>query len=218
MNESFEKNVKQRLFWQNEFGDEYINRNKSVKEINQLYQQQTGVTKEEIFQKFFGQLDRTKNILELGCNVGLNLVMLRNLGFQNLTGVELNEKAFRIAKEQNPKFTFYNDSIENFVPKGDNYDLVFTSGVLIHINPLALNDIIKKILNLTKEYIFGFEYYSDKLVEINYRGHSNVCWKQNFPRLLKQIIPLKTIKEEKIFYTNQNLCDITYLLQTPQES
>jgi pseudaminic acid biosynthesis-associated methylase len=208
-----ENNKNQRNFWENEFGTHYIERNKTLEEINEFYRQQTGITQEEIFRNFFYEINRKYKILEIGCNIGLKLSILKKMGFSNLFGVEVNKNAYEIAKKSDPDIFFINSSIEKFESNREQFDLVYTSGVLIHIHPSALNAIIKKIVNLTKEYIFGFEYYSDALVEIPYRDHTNVCWKQNFPLLFKKLFPsLTTIKEEKIHYKNKDLCDIAYLL------
>ena len=96
----------------------------------------------------------------------------------------------------------------------EKYDIVYTSGVLIHINPETLPLVISKMDKLSKKYIFGYEYYSDNLVEIKYRDHENSCWKQNFPELIKKLNPsFKTIKEEKFQYKDENICDIAYLLK-----
>ena len=204
----------QKNFWENEFGTDYIERNKTLSEINEFYKQQTGITQEEIFTNFFSEINRKYNILEIGCNIGLKLSILKKMGFSNLFGLEVNKTAFEIAKKNNPDISFINSSIEEFEPSGKQFDLVFTSGVLIHIHPSLLNSIIKKMVNLTKEYIFGFEYYSDMLIEIPYRGNSNVCWKQNFSSLFTKLFPLLiTIKQEKIRYKDKDLCDIVYLLR-----
>ena len=37
-------------------------------------------------------------ILELGCNVGINLEILKKMGFNNLYGLEINNKAIEIAR------------------------------------------------------------------------------------------------------------------------
>ena len=204
----------QKNFWENEFGTHYIERNKTLSEINEFYKQQTGITQEEIFTNFFSGINRKYKILEIGCNIGLKLSILKKMGFSNLVGLEVNKTAYEIARKNNPDVSFINSSVEEFKPNGEQFDLVYTSGVLIHIHPSSLDAIIKKIVNLTNEYIFGFEYYSDTLMEIPYRGHSNVCWKQNFPLLFKKLFPsLITIKEEKIRYKNKDLCDIAYLLR-----
>ena len=208
-----EKNTQQREFWTGDFGTEYIERNKTIETVNELYKEQTGITVEKIFESFFEKIDRDCTIIELGCNVGLNLSVLNKIGFKNLTGLEINKSAFSIAKKNNPNISFINSSIEDFeVTK--TFDLVYTAGVLIHINPDTLPLIIKKIDKLSKKYIFGFEYYSDYLEEIKYRNNESTCWKQNFPELIKKFNPsFKTIKQEKFQYKDENICDIAYLLE-----
>ncbi len=218
MDNTYEINDSQRKFWLGEFGDFYINRNKTIEEVNELYEKETGFTVEQIFKKFFHNIDKKSKILELGCNVGLNLRVLQKMRFTNLYGVELNKKAVDIAQKNSKNITFINSSIEDFEPN-ETYDLVYTAGVLIHINPLSLDSIIKKIVNLTNRYIFGFEYYADNLTEIKYRDYTNMCWKQNFPLLFKKLFPsLKIIEEEKFHYRKKNLTDIAYLLQKNIES
>jgi len=83
-----------------------------------------------------------------------------------------------------------------------------------HINPDTLPLIITKMGQLSKKYIFGFEYFSENLVEIKYRNNENTCWKQNFPELIKKLNQsFKTIKEEKFQYKDENICDVAYLLE-----
>ena len=213
MNSSYDRNANQRAFWSGEFGNTYVDRNKSIDEVNESYAQQTGITVEDIFQRFFNDIDRKSKILELGCNVGLNLEMLQKMGFNNLHGIELNKKALQIAQERNPKVIFVNSSIEDYQSK-EKYDLVFTAGVLIHIHPSILESVIRKIVDLSTQYVFGFEYYSDKLEEIKYRDHSNVCWKQDFPLLFTKLFPqLKIVKQEKFSYKNSAMNDVAYLLR-----
>jgi len=194
----------QKHFWANNFGDEYADRN--TQNLSVI---------EETFIDFFKTINRDARILELGCNVGLKLQLLKKIGFLNLTGIEINRKAIEIAKKNNPDITFIHSSIEDYVSKGEIFDLVFTAGVLIHIHPTKLEYVVKKILSLSKKYIFGLEYYSDEIVEINYRGHSNVQWKQNFPLFYKKIFPtLQIIKQKKLYiYENPDLCDIAYLIK-----
>ena len=171
---------------------------------NELYKKQTGITVEKIFNNFFDKLNRELTILELGCNVGLNLSVLKKMGFKNLTGLEINKTAFSIAEKNNPDINFIHSSIEDF-NSTEKYDLVYTAGVLIHINPETLPLIITKMDKLSNKYIFGFEYFSDNLVEIKYRNSENTCWKQNFPELIMKLNPsFKIIKKFVQFLSKFN--------------
>ena len=89
-----------------------------------------------------------------------------------------------------------------------------TGGILVHMNPKILQSVMTKMYDMSNKYIFGFEYYSDELIEVNYRGHESQLWKQNFPLLWKKTIPsLELVKEQKYYYKNEDLVDVCYLLQ-----
>lgn len=213
MNGIYEKNSQQREFWAGKFGDEYVDRSNEFDKVNRLYKENTGISLEQIYQKFFEKIDRDAAILELGCNVGLNLNLLQRSGFQDLTGVELNKKAYETAKRNNSKIKFINSSIEDF-ESNDLYDVVFTAGVLIHINPVILSEVVKKMISLTRKYIFGFEYFSEDPIEVGYRGNPKTLWKQDFAKLFLQSYPgLEIVMEEKFHYKKENLIDVAYLLR-----
>lgn len=188
-------------FWSGEFGDSYTDRNSKLNpEV------------EKIFTEYFATIQRESTILEVGCNIGLKLELLKNMGFDNLTGIEINKKALTIAKNKNPNIDFIESSIENFNPI-HKFDLVFTSGVLVCIHPSKLENIVKKMINLSKTYIFGYEYFAEDLTEIKYRGYSDVLWKQNFPQLFKKLCPNIEIIEQKKYGNNKNQIDMAYLLK-----
>tara|TARA_B110000495_G_C23003037_1_gene592162 strand:- start:1276 stop:1920 length:645 start_codon:yes stop_codon:yes gene_type:complete len=200
--------------WAGNFGDDYVERNISVDMVNADYVKLTGLEYDEIFSDFFQDLDKDLDILELGCNVGNNLSILKSLEFKNLHGIDINSKSIDIAKSRYSDIHFHNSSIESCEFPAQNFDLVFTAGVLIHINPNTLPDIIKKILSLSKQYVFGFESFSESTSKVFYQNSNNLYWKQNFPQLFKNSSPsLTMIKERKIQYSNSDLKDICYLLQ-----
>jgi len=140
--------------------------------------------------------------------------MLKRLGFHNLYGLEINKKAYELAKKNNPDITFIHSSFEDYDPQGEKFDVVCTGGILGHMDPSVVKLAIQKMISLSKRYIFGFGNYADELTEVNYRGHSNQLWKHNYPQLFRNSYPsLKTIKEEKLQYKNENLVDVVYLLE-----
>ena len=213
MQDNFSLNEHQRNTWKGEFGDLYVERNKTVEQVNTAFDELMGITLETLLSTFFNDLSRHFHILEIGCNIGLNLSILKNMGFENLYGVEINEKAINIAKQQNPDITFFHSSIEKF-ETDQKFDLVFTAGVLIHVNPESLPSINQKIYALTDKFIFGYENFSENLTRLDYRNHSNILWKQNFSELYRKTFPnLITIKEKIYPYKNDNLKDIAFLLK-----
>ena len=225
------ENSKQKEFWLSEFADSYMNRNSNIDYVNNNYKQKTGLTEEEVFVEFFSNLDKNMSILEVGCNVGVKISILQKMGFVNLTGVELNKNAYEIAKKNFPDIEFINSDIEKFETE-KKYDLVYTCGVLIHLNPAIISNVVKKIFSLSNMYIFGFESFSETLQEVRYRENLHVQWKQDFMSVYMKNFPeLNLIKQKKITYLNnekaftktadddkyteknESLQDIAYLLK-----
>ncbi|NEU56806.1 bifunctional 2-polyprenyl-6-hydroxyphenol methylase/3-demethylubiquinol 3-O-methyltransferase UbiG [Halorussus sp. MSC15.2] len=80
-------------------------------------------------------------VVELGCSSGRHLAHLRDNGYDDLHGVEINDEAFDVMAETYPDLaadgTFYNDAIENAVAafEDDRFDAVFSVETLQHIHP-----------------------------------------------------------------------------------
>ena len=80
-------------------------------------------------------------ILELGCGSGRHLAHIYDHGFENLTGIDINEESFDVMAEYYPEVattgTFHTDSLENFVTDiaTDAFDVVFSVETLQHIHP-----------------------------------------------------------------------------------
>ena len=78
--------------------------------------------------------------------------------------------------------------------------LYLLKGVLIHIAPSDIEVIIKEIYRCTKEYIWGYEFYSDKYKEIIYRGKKNLHWKVNYSKIyFDSFYDLKLVKKNEIY-------------------
>jgi spore coat polysaccharide biosynthesis protein SpsF len=162
--------MKQQDFWKGEFGDTYIERNKSKELIaSNLFLFAEILKKSGIL---------PVSILELGANIGLNLDALHELLPEcETTGVEINKKAAQILNESRHQL-IQGDIEEVVTPK--TYDLVFTKGVLMHLNPESLQAVYKKMFNASNRWILLIEYYSRSPQEIPYRGHQGMLFKRDF--------------------------------------
>jgi len=201
--------------WKGKFGKDYTLRNPlGAKEIDKLYFRNYGITRTEINKEFLGNLNLSIKILEIGANVGVQLMFLQKMGFKNLYGIEINREAIELAKSITKNIDIIQGSASDTPFKDNYFDLVFTSGLLIHIAPADLEKVMKEIYRVTKKYIWGFEYYADKYSEISYRGKRNLLWKANFPELyLKLFKDLKPVKEKRLEYLNNENRDIMFLLK-----
>jgi len=80
-------------------------------------------------------------ILEVGCSSGRHLEYLRRAGFENLTGIDINDESFEVMGERYPTLaetgTFRTGAIEDIVPEFDDdaFDVVYSVETLQHIHP-----------------------------------------------------------------------------------
>ena len=210
--------TKQEEFWSGDFGAVYTDRNsRSLDEWNSFYKDTWGITKIEMNDSFIGQLPKSSKLLEVGCNTGMQLNGLQQMGYENLFGIELQSYATEQAKKYTKGINIICGSGFDLPFKDKYFDIVCTNGVLIHISPDNLPKIMNEMYRCSAKYIWGFEYYEDKVTEINYRGHENYLWKADYTSLFMQQFPdLKLIKKEYYPYLdNPTNKDCMYLLEKP---
>lgn len=70
-------------------------------------------------------------------------------------------------------------SVFDFQPERQ-YDLVVSSGFLIHIHPERLDEVYEKIFQTSRRWIILAEYYNPKPVSVDYRGHKDKLFKRDF--------------------------------------
>ncbi|PSQ46308.1 class I SAM-dependent methyltransferase [Halobacteriales archaeon SW_6_65_15] len=86
-------------------------------------------------------VDDTAEILEVGCGSGRHLAHLRDHGFENLTGIDINDESFDVMAEHYPRLaetgTFYTGAVEELVPEfaDGEFDVVYSVETLQHIHP-----------------------------------------------------------------------------------
>lgn len=211
MKDNFEEST-----WVSDFGKDYTDRcTFSPEELNSFYKKEYGLSRLDMNNRFFYGLGlEDKRVLEVGCNVGNQLRLLQEMNFKHLYGIELQSYAVEKAKSLTTGINIIQATGDNIPFKDNFFDLVFTSGVLIHISPENINTILDEIYRCSNEYIWGFEYYADKYTEVNYRGNEGLLWKTNFAKLyLDRFSDLVQVKEEKYKYINNDNVDSMYLLR-----
>jgi pseudaminic acid biosynthesis-associated methylase len=210
-----EKVTKQMNEWDGQFGKEYTDRNDiTLEEMDLLYQRNYGVARTAMNAEFVGDIDRSARILEVGSNVGNQLLFLQKAGFKQLYGIELQSYAVELSKRRTSGINIIEGSALDIPFKDRFFDLVFTSGVLIHISPADINTALDEILRCTKRYVWGFEYYADTYTSVPYRGRTDLLWKTDFAKLYLDRFPgLKRVSEKHFKYLQDNNVDTMFLLQ-----
>ena len=62
----------------------------------------------------------------------------------------------------------------------EQFDLVFSKGVLIHLNPDVLSKVYDKLAKMSRRYVLIGEYYNPTPVSISYRGNEDKLFKRDF--------------------------------------
>ncbi|MBK6506675.1 MAG: hypothetical protein IPG02_13655 [Ignavibacteria bacterium] len=76
--------TQQEKVWETQFGEDYSLRNVfNTKGLNDVYVSDIGISRTSMNEDFIGFLDRKAKILEVGCNIGIQLVNLQEMGFEN---------------------------------------------------------------------------------------------------------------------------------------
>lgn len=157
-------------FWAGSFGDEYSSRNNS----SQLLASNLAFFADIL--KLIGRCP--SSVCELGANIGMNLKAIRLLApATEITGVEVNANAVKIM--QQTEIHAIQSSIEDFVPDR-TWSLVFTKGVLIHLNPDELEETYRKLASASEGHVLIAEYFNPTPVELDYRGHTGKLFKRDF--------------------------------------
>lgn len=168
--------TKQSSLWRGEFGDAYIDRNS----LTDSRLAALTVLWSQVLRGTIGAPPRS--ILEVGANIGLNLRALRRLTDAEFYGVEPNQRARDVLVEDGVvESSRALAGVSASIGLADaTVDLVFTSGVLIHIHPDDLLASCREIHRVARRYIACVEYFSDTPVEIPYRGRSEALFKRDF--------------------------------------
>jgi pseudaminic acid biosynthesis-associated methylase len=162
--------------WRGSFGENYIARNgvtsQSLRGRTRLWA--------EILQAIGGESPDT--ILEVGANIGINLRALGALTDATFYALEPNDQARKILENDgvvaSSGLRGGSASAIDF-PDGIA-DLVFTSGVLIHIPPAELESSCREIYRCARRFIVCIEYFSDNPQTISYRDKPDLLFKRDF--------------------------------------
>lgn len=201
--------------WEGEFGKSYTERNPyTVEDTESLYITRYGTGRIKMNEEFIGNLDRRSRILEVGSNVGAQSLVLQKMGFNNLYSIEIQDRAIEVSKSISKGLNIIKGSALDIPFKDRWFDMVFTSGVLIHIAPQDIKQAIKEIHRCTKRYIWGFEYFAEEHTGIDYRGEKDLLWKADFAQIyLNAFGDLRMIREKKFKYLENDNEDEMFLLE-----
>ena len=131
----------------------------------------------------------TDSILELGCSVGRNLAALKQNGFKDLQGIEINPEAVHLGRDvfDLKDITIHVGSIEKLISIGTPVDVIFTQSVFMHLPPSS-DWIYSLVASKARKAVITteVEYRSDQLV-----------WRRDY-RVIFEGLGMKQINLNKI--------------------
>lgn len=181
----------QEAFWAGKFGRDYSERNTGRQRIE---------SNASMFREILSHTDNVKSIIEYGANIGLNLQAIQTLSADyQLSAVEINEQAYQQLTEIKG-VQAYHQSLLDFRTT-QKWDLCFTKGVLIHLNPELLTQAYELLYNSSDRYICVAEYYNPTPVSVSYRGNNEVLFKRDFAgELLDRFNTLKLVNYGFVYH------------------
>ena len=160
-------------FWSGDFGDLYTARNR------------IDWRKRTMFWDRIVQITGIRSAYEIGCNSGWNLSAINNsLNGQNVKcyGCDLNARA--VAQAKAAGLDVGEGEIKTLTGDYDGFhELVFSSGVLIHIAPEEIKKMMQSIMDASCDYVLAIEYEDETEVEVEYRGHAGKLWRRPYGRM-----------------------------------
>jgi len=195
--------------WAGDFGAEYTARNVASDEALRARTLMWG----RIAQAFAG--DPPKSVLEVGCNLGLNLRVIPQLLDAELSAIEPNPAARErvLADEILPPERLH-AGFGDSIPLADGaVELAFTSGVLIHVDPERLPATLDEIHRVSSKYILCTEYFSPRAETLRYRGQEGLLFKNDFGGLYMDRFPDLQLVDYGFFWKRATgLDDLTWWL------
>jgi pseudaminic acid biosynthesis-associated methylase len=164
----------QEQFWSGTFGDEYTSRNRVAWE------------KRIPFWREILALTQARSVLDVGCNAGWNLRAIKAVDpAVEAMGVDINAAA--VAEAEAAGVEAHLMAINQVGAVISGFDLVCTSGVLIHVAPADLPEAMRNIVQASNRWVLAVEYESETEEQIDYRGNSERLWKRPFGRLYEAL-------------------------------
>jgi spore coat polysaccharide biosynthesis protein SpsF len=168
-------NSQQEKFWATTYADDYIKKN------SQFDHQLGAEAWAKMLQATRGGVG---NYLECGCNIGRNIDQLKRvLPNAKPSIIEISEPAFKNVTSHHDFAHAFSGAILDATFEDGSFDLVFTMGVLIHINPDQLLAHMERMFRYSSKYILIGEYFNRTPISIDYQGEKDKLFKRDFGKL-----------------------------------
>lgn len=197
--------TQQEKLWASEHTEAYIERSSGPLLL---------AAKTALYAQILAHVRDVKSVVEFGPNIGLNLEAIRTLlPDVQQTAVEISPAAVEVLR-QKQNIEVFQESLLNFKPSR-TWDLAFTMGVLIHVNPDRLREAYDLLYAASNRYVLMIEYYNPSPAMIMHRGMPDQMFKRDFAReMLEQHPDLNLLEYGFVYHRDPvfPLDDVTWFL------
>jgi pseudaminic acid biosynthesis-associated methylase len=197
----------QEYFWKSIITESYA-------QDNSVFNEQLGLN---AWERILSKIDKSSisSYLDCGSNMGKNIAFLEKmLPAATANIIELaqgpHDKCLKDFQIENSFLGPIKDA--KFESK---HDLVFTIGVLIHINPEDLLESMTRMYEMSSRYIIIGEYFNRTPTMIRYRGEDDRLFKRDFGKLFVENFDCKVLDYGFLWgheFDSAGFDDITYWL------
>ena len=180
--------------------------------------------------RFFKNASK-KKVLDLGCGTGNNTKFFIEYNFDKIYGIDISEKAIKIAKKfigKNPKVNFIVKSFDKLILKDNYFDLICDRGSITHMQKeFSLSFFNNNAYKILKKggFIFSWifssshyaskknSYYAFKKETKTKKGLlSSFFNKKEIESMFNKYKILTLIEEKKIDYKNNKKINATWFV------
>jgi pseudaminic acid biosynthesis-associated methylase len=197
----------QENFWKNKITESYAH-------DNSVFDEQLGLN---AWERILSKIEKASisSFLDCGSNIGRNVAFLRKvLPAATANIIELAQEPYdKCLQNFQIEASFLGPIKEAKFDK--NFDLVFSSGVLIHVNPNDLLESMSRMYQLSSKYILISEYFNRTPVMISYRGEDDRLFKCDFGKLFVENFDCRLLDYGFLWgheFDSAGFDDITYWL------
>ena len=182
--------------WSGAFGDAYTERNAADESSIER--------RVRMWRRILRPLssDLPESCLEVGASVGINLRALRTIHTIETYALEPNANARRILVRDDvvPVARVLDGSAESIGLADASVDLVFTSGVLVLVEPTRLDAACREMHRVARRYLLTIEYFANDPEEKIYRGETSLLFKRDFGAFWLDLFPTLTVIDYGFFW------------------
>ena len=158
--------------WSGDFGNDYTKRNQVAWRMRIPF-----------WRRIIEQSTTARSAFEMGANAGWNLSAIQWVNRDmTLTGNDINDQAAQQARDAG----LHVETRIDF-PNMPRAELVFTAGVLIHIEPEHLTEVMRALVEKSYRWVLAIEYAAGIETQVEYRGHTEKCWKRPYGGLYEDL-------------------------------